>query len=615
MNILRKIFSGLGRALSAIRRYAAHVLTVIVLIFVISAMFSGMFSSEEPEVPDSGFLVLAPAGTLVEMKADVDPVDAVVNQLMGGSPGSQESVYELIKIIEHAKADDRITGMYLNLRRFSGGAMNSMQLLADAIADFRESGKPVYTAADSYSQPQYLLASQASEVWIHPLGSLTLDGFRSEQPYFKGLLDKLKVNVNIFRVGDYKSAVEPYLLSEMSPEARENMEGWMGERWQQYLATVTRHRNIDESMLAGESEGFFAALEAANYDMAQMAVDTGLAEAIKHRHEILERLIELAGGDAEKGEFNHVTHRNYWLTMPEAVRNANTGVAQQDNHVAIIMARGVIVDGQGGANEMGGDRLASELRKARFDNKVKALVLRVDSPGGSAFASEVIRQELLQLRAAGKPVIASMSGVAASGGYWISAGADSIIAEPSTITGSIGVFGMIPTFDETLAEIGVNFDGVSTTNLPTISPTKPISEQASWLIQSGVDAIYEDFLDLVASARGMQRDAVHAIAQGQVWSGERALALGLVDELGGLDLAVERAAAAANLEEFAVRWPERELSTMQKILAQFGFETQSQAQASFNAEQLRELLAPHAFIRQFNDPRAIYVRCLECEVK
>lgn len=612
MNILRKIFSGLGRALSAIRRYTAHVLTVIVLIFVISAMFS---SEELPEVPDSGFLVLAPTGTLVEMKADVDPVDAVVNQLMGGSPGSQESVYDLIKIIEHAKNDDRITGMYLNLRRFGGGAMNNMQLLADAIADFRESGKPVYTAADYYSQSQYLLASQANEVWIHPLGGLTLDGFRSEQPYFKGLLDKLKVKVNIFRVGDYKSAVEPYLLSEMSPEARENMEGWMGERWQQYLATVTRHRNIDESMLAGESEGFFAALEAANYDMAQMAVDTGLAEAIKHRHEILERLIELAGGDAEKGEFNHVTHRNYWLTMPEAVRNANTGVAQQDNHVAIIMASGVIVDGQGGANEMGGDRLASELRKARFDNKVKAVVLRVDSPGGSAFASEVIRQELLQLRAAGKPVIASMSGVAASGGYWISAGADSIIAEPSTITGSIGVFGMIPTFDETLAEIGVNFDGVSTTNLPAISPMQPISEQAGRLIQSGVDAIYEDFLDLVASARNMERDAVHAVAQGQVWSGERALALGLVDELGGLQLAIERAAAAANLEQFAVRWPERELSTVQKILAQFGLETQSQAQTSFNAEQLRELLAPHAFIRQFNDPRAIYVRCLECEVK
>jgi protease-4 len=611
MNKVRKIFSIMGAGLTALRRYTAHVLTLAILLVVVSAIFS---KDKLPEVPESGFLVLRPVGTLVEMKTELDPVDAVLNQLMGASSSGQESVYELIKIIEHAKTDDRITGMYLNLRRFSGGALNNMQLLADAIADFRESGKPVYTAADYYSQSQYLLASQANEVWIHPLGGLILDGFRSEQPYLKGLLDKLKVKVNIFRVGDFKSAVEPYLLSEMSPEARENMEGWMGERWQQYLATVQRHRDIDASMIGGESVAFFEALAAANYDNAQLALNTGLAEAMKHRHEVVARLIELAGGDAEKGEFNHVTHGDYWQTLPESVRNANADLGKEKNHIAIIMARGVIVDGQGGSGEIGGDRLASELRKARFDDKVKAVVLRIDSPGGSAFASEIIRQELLQLRAAGKPVIASMSGVAASGGYWIAAGADSIVAEPSTITGSIGVFAMIPTIDETLAEIGVNFDGVGTTDLPEVSLTKPISESAGRYLQASVDLIYEDFLDLVGSARGMARDSVHAVAQGQVWSGERALALGLVDELGDLQLAIQRAASAAELEQYAVRWPERELSKLQQLLAQLGMQSQVAASSSVSVEQLRNLLAPHVFLRQFNDPRAIYVRCLECEV-
>ncbi|WP_113906012.1 signal peptide peptidase SppA [Aliidiomarina celeris] len=608
MKFLAKVFGKIGAGLSALRRYVAHILTVIVIIFVVSAIFA---PDETPEVPESGFLVLAPMGVLVEEQASIDPTDAVLNRILGGGEVAQENVYELVTLLEQAKNDDRITGMYLNMRRFAGGSLNHLQLLADAIADFRSSGKKVYTAADNYTQTQYLLASQADEIWVHPLGGIMLEGLRTERAYYRELLDKLKVKINVFRVGSYKSAVEPYLLNGMSDEARENLEGWLNEQWQQYLTTVVRHRDIDPRMTSGKLEDLLAALEESNYDMAQMAQENGLVDELLHRHEVLDRLIDLAGGDKEKGEFEHINHRNYWQTLPESVRNRNADGMMSNNRVAIILAKGVIVDGQGMPTEIGGDRLASELRKARYDDKVKAVVLRVDSPGGSAFASEVIRQELLQLREAGKPVIASMSSVAASGGYWISAGADQIIAEPSTITGSIGVFGLIPTVDETLAEIGVFYDGASTTEIPGFSMTQPITEELGLVVQSGVDAIYEDFLDLVAAARGMTREAVHNVAQGQVWSGERALQLGLVDELGNLELAVQRAAEKAELESYAAFWPEREKTFMEQLLEQLGV-VKADVEGLDIAE-LRQLLNPRMVLKQFNDPRAIYLRCFECE--
>ncbi|MCC5856403.1 MAG: signal peptide peptidase SppA [Idiomarina sp.] len=608
MSVVKKIFLRIGAGLSAIRRYTAHVLTVIVIVLVVTSLFK---SEDVPEVPDGGLLVLAPTGVLVENKTRPNPIDAIMDEIIGSGPVPQESVYELVTIIEQAKNDDRIAGIVLNLSRFGGGGLDKMTLLADALYDFRQSGKPIFAAANSMSQRQYMLASQADEVFINPLGGVLLEGFSVENAYFKDLLARIKVNINVFRVGDFKSAVEPYIESGMSPEARQNLELWLGEQWEQYLEVVQRGREISPLATSGKLDDFFAAMEAADMDMARYAVQMGLVDDLKHAHEVRSRLIEVAGYDEKNHTYRHVTHRNYWQTLPDSVTNPNHGTARNSNQVAIIFATGVIVDGMGGNNEMGGDRIARELRAARNNDKVKAVVLRVDSPGGSAFASEVIRQEILQLREAGKPVIASMSSVAASGGYWISAGADEIIAAPGTITGSIGVFGMVPTFDGALAEIGVNFDTASTTEMPVFSMTQPLSDDLGRMVQAGVESIYQDFLRLVADARDMSTDAVHEVAQGQVWSGARAYELGLVDSLGGLQTAIDRAAAHAELEDFAVLWPTRETTFFEELMANFGF---GSAQMTM-PEEIGMLSKPFLMFRQFNDPRGVYVRCMECDVK
>ena len=607
MKFLKKLFSKLGAGLSALRRYVAHILTLVVLFVVLSALFSG---DKTPTVPDGGLLVLSPVGVLQEYQPEVDPIDAISDEIMGAAVPSS-SLYELITIIEHAKDDDRIQGMVLNLAGFSGGGLNKVQVLSDAIADFRKAGKKVYTSADSYSTGQYLLASQADEVYLNPLGGVLLEGFTTERPYFSEALDKLKVKVNVFRVGDYKSAVEPYILTGMSDEARENLKGWLNEQWQRYLQTVQRHRSINSLMTSGRLDDFMLAFERADKNMAQMAVDMGLVDGLKHRHEFVDYLSELVGHDDEKNTYRHISHQDYLKTIPQPQRDMNFQAKMSDAQIAVVMAVGTIVDGQGAAIEIGGDRLARELRDARFDDKIKAVVLRVDSPGGSAFASEVIRQEILQLREAGKPVIASMSSVAASGGYWISAGANKIIAAPTTITGSIGVFGMIPTFDETLAQVGVYYDGESTTELPTMSVTQPLTETVSNVIQANVNGIYADFLTLVAEARGMSREEVHAVAQGQVWSGERALKLGLVDELGGIDLAIQRAAEIAELESYGVLWPERETSFAEEMLRELGIGPSADLAA---LAELKEAVSPLLFLRAYNDPGHIYTRCVECEL-
>ncbi|RTE87095.1 MULTISPECIES: signal peptide peptidase SppA [Gammaproteobacteria] len=606
MKFLASIFGKLGTILSNLRRYVAHILTVLVIIFVVSAIFS---PSEEPEVPEGAMLVLAPKGTLVEFRVSEDPIQKAIEEALGNAAPPAESLYELITTLEQASQDDRISGLVLELSQFSGAGLNKVTLLAEAIQEFKASGKPVYAMGSNYSQSQYLLASQADHVFLNPLGGAMLEGFRSERPYFAELLEKLKVKVNVFRVGDYKSAVEPYLLSEMSDEARENLSGWLNEQWQQYLVTVQDAREISDRMVSGNFEDFLAELEAADMDMAMAALNTGMVDELLHREEMRERIIEVAGRDDEHHSFVQISHRTYWQTLPDSVTNQNFESNGSDQQVAIIFAKGTIVDGSGLPTEVGGDRLASELRDARFDDNVKAVVLRVDSPGGSAFASEVIRQELLNLREAGKPVIASMSSVAASGGYWISAGADEIIAAPSTITGSIGVFGLIPTIDETLAEVGINFDGVSTTNYPAFSQTQPITPELGAVVQASIDAIYDDFLDLVGEARGMTRDEVHAVAQGQVWSGERALELGLVDTLGTLADAVARAGELAGLESPKAKWPSYEPSFMQQLFADLGL-GQSHAAMPEVMGQMREA---YLIFNQFNDPRGAYVRCIECE--
>ncbi|TRW49509.1 signal peptide peptidase SppA [Aliidiomarina halalkaliphila] len=610
MDLLKKIFGRIGIILSAIRRYTAHLLTIIVVVLVLTAIFS---SSDKVKVPDGGLLVLAPTGILVDEAVSTNPLDSLPDTLFFGAPPTQQPVHELERALQHAATDDRIHGVYLDLRNFGGGGVSKLIRVADAINEFKASGKPVYAYSDYFMQGPYLLASQASEVYLNPLGVVDATGLESLRPYYKGLLDKLNINIHVFRVGDFKSAVEPYMLEGMSDEARENLSNWLGVLWDEYLDTVQRQRPLDPRVASGKEQDFMAIFEESGQNLAELAVNGGYVDGLKHRHEMTQYLIDRVGIDNDTNSFRSIRHKDYLSTLPMAEQNRNFPSLTASSQVAVIQASGVIVDGRGGANEIGGDRLASELRDARHNDKVKAVVLRIDSPGGSAFASEVIRQEVLLLREAGKPVIASMSSVAASGGYWIAAGADQIIAEPTTITGSIGVFGMLPIVDEALADIGINYDGVKTTEMPFMTITKPLTPAFKSMMQSGVDKIYAEFLALVAETRNMTIDEVHEVAQGQVWSGTQALTLGLVDELASIETAIERAAEQAGLDTYAVLWPEKEMSFRDRIIQQL-FNSRGPSASEFDA-LVHEAMSSWSLFSEFNDPRGIYLRCTECTTR
>ncbi|WP_194755897.1 signal peptide peptidase SppA [Aliidiomarina indica] len=610
MDLLKKVFGRIGIILSAIRRYTAHMLTIIVLVLVLTAIFS---TSDKVKVPEGGLLVLAPTGVLVDEAASINPLDSLPDTLFFGSPPTQQPVHELERVLQHAATDDRIHGVYLDLRNFGGGGVSKLIRVADAIDAFKASGKPVYAYADFYMQGPYLLASQASELYLNPLGMVDATGLESLRPYYKGLLDKLNINVHVFRVGDFKSAVEPYMLEGMSDEARENLSLWLGELWQEYLNTVQRNRTLDARVASGTEQDFLNIFAESDQNLSRLAVNGGYVDGLKHRHEMTQYLIDIVGLDEDSNSFRSIRHKDYLSTLPAREQNRNLPTLTESTQVAVIQATGVIVDGRGSVHEIGGDRLAQELREARHNDKVKAVVLRIDSPGGSAFASEIIRQEILLLREAGKPVVASMSSVAASGGYWIAAGADKIIAEATTITGSIGVFGMLPIVDEALADIGINYDGVKTTELPFMTITKPLTPAFKSMMQSGVDKIYSEFLELVSDARSMTIEQVHAVAQGQVWSGAQAFELGLVDEIAGIDTAIVRAAEQAGLDNYAVLWPEQELSFRDQLLNQL---FNSRGPSSTELETLvHEALSSWSLFSEFNDPQGIYLRCTECNTR
>ncbi|RUO36252.1 signal peptide peptidase SppA [Aliidiomarina sanyensis] len=609
MEILKKVFGRIGAVLSAIRRYTAHVLTVVVIVLVLSAIFS---STDKVEVPKGGLLVLAPTGVLVDEATSINPFDNLSDTLLFGTPPAQQPVHEIERVLAYAATDDRIAGVYLDLRNFGGGGVSKLIRVANAIEQFKASGKPVYAYADFFTQSPYLLASQATEVFVSPMGAVEFTGLESLRPYYKSLLEKLNINVHVFRVGDFKSAVEPYILDGMSDEARDNLAIWLNELWDEYLATVQRSRDLDPRIVSGTEADFIALLEEHNNDLSQVSVHAGLVDGLKHRHEMTQFLVDIAGRDEDTKGFRGIRHQDYLTTLPVAIQQRNTQTHGSSTQVAVIQATGVIVDGRGSPTEIGSDRMAEALRKARFDDNVKAVVLRVDSPGGSAMASEVIRQEILMLREAGKPVVTSMSTVAASGGYWIAAGSDYIIAEPTTITGSIGVFGMIPLVDGALADIGIHYDGVKTTELPFMTITKPLTASFERMLQSGVDQIYDDFLSLVAESRGMSVEEVHEVAQGKVWSGKRAFELGLVDALGGVENAIERAAELAEVEDYAVLWPERELSFRDQLLQNL-FNSRANLRSDDEIKQLmQDAASSWSLFRQYNDPRGIYLRCQEC---
>ncbi|HET7575547.1 MAG TPA: signal peptide peptidase SppA [Sphingomicrobium sp.] len=587
----------------AIWKLLVGIKDALVLIFML--LFFGLIYaalSAKPAPVGKGVLDLNLNGSVVEQ-----PAKAEWSDIAGRGRLEQYRLRDLVQALDEAKDDSRVKAVALDLDGFIGGGQTAIGDLADAVRRVRAAGKPVIAYSVGYTDDSYQLASAASEIWLNPLGAVLIAGPGGSNLYYKGLLDKLGVTANVYRVGTYKSAVEPFIRNDMSPAARENYQALDQaelESWRQSVKTSRPKANVD--LFLKDMNG---AVAAAGGDLAKAALANGFVDKIGSRREFEDRLAELGGESNSAGGYKRIKLSSYVSDVVKATKGP----------IGIVTIAGTIVDGSAGPGTAGGDTIAKEIEKG-VDNGIKALVVRVDSPGGSVLASERIRQALLAAKAKKIPVVVSMGSVAASGGYWVSTPADFIYAEPSTITGSIGVFGVIPSFQGTLQKLGIGADGVKTTPLsgePDL--LKGPSPEASQLIQAGVESMYGRFLGIVAQSRHKTPQQVDQIAQGRVWSGGMAHQLGLVDGFGGVQDAIAKAAQLANLgAERGVRYLEPPVSFEDQLLEALTSEQRDDsalpedAFASLARQPRQQLAAMLGEVRSILSGPSIQARCLEC---
>jgi protease-4 len=589
----------------AIWKLLVGIKDAMVLLLLI-LFFGGLYGalSARPAPIREGVLDLNLNGSVVEQ-----PSRREWSDVAGGSRVQQYRLRDLVAALDKAKDDSRVKAVALDLDGFNGGGATAIGDLVDAVRRVRASGKPVVAYGVGYTDDSYALASAASEIWLNPLGGVLISGPGGSNLYFKGLLDKLGVTANVYRVGTYKSAVEPYIRNDMSPEARQNytaLDAARLEYWKQEVKQARPKANID--LFLGNMTG---AVQAAGGDMAKAALSAGLIDRIGDRRQFEARLAELGGGAGSGGApFKQVKVGPY---VADVVKQKPTGP------IGIVTIAGMIVDGKAGPGTAGGDTIAKQIEDGIRNKGVKALVVRVDSPGGSVLASERIRQALLEAKSKKIPVVVSMGSVAASGGYWVSTPADFIYAEPSTITGSIGVFGVIPSFQGTLQKLGVGADGVKTTPLsgePDL--LKGPSPEANQLIQTGVESMYSRFLGIVAASRHKTPQQIDQIAQGRVWDGGSARQLGLVDGFGGVNEAIAKAAQLAGLgNERGIRYLEPQRSFRDQLIDAFADNDNDTAApgdafSTLAREPQQQLASMLGEVRSILSGPSIQARCLEC---
>ncbi|MCR6687768.1 signal peptide peptidase SppA [Pseudoxanthomonas sp.] len=568
-NPIAAFFVGLWDVMNFTRRLILNLLFfgLLFLVLIVFVAAVGRGNGVQP-LQERTTLVIAPEGRVVE-QFTADPVTRALAKALGDSAAEEVQLRDLLRAIEAAKDDRHIERVLLQLDKLQPSGQASMREIARALGELRAAGKQVVAFGENIGQPQYLLLAQADEVYLDPMGGLLLEGYGRYRQYFRqGLQEKLGVDVHLFRVGEYKSAAEPYILDAASPESKEADLYWMNDVWQRYLADVAAARKLDPAQLQAGIDDLPAGIAAAGGDLAKFALDQKLVDGLKTREQVLDLLAErgVADEDDDLG-FRSVSLDGY-LTQIDSKRLPVDNRPQ----VAVVVAEGEITGGDQPAGRIGGESTAALLRQAREEDKIKAVVLRVDSPGGEVFASEQIRREVELLKQAGKPVVVSMGDLAASGGYWISMNADRIWADPSTITGSIGIFGLIPNFTRTLDKIGVHTDGVGTTRFAgAFDVTRPLDPAVGQVIQSVIDKGYADFTGKVAVARGKPVEAIDAVARGRVWSGAQAKERGLVDELGGLREAIADAAARVKLEsgKYRVSYVEKAATPFAQFMSGF----------------------------------------------
>ncbi len=589
----------------------SSIANIIFLIFVL-VLFTAIFSGGQKPLPGEAPLLVTITGQLVDEKT-LEP--SIVDLLDESKEDPETLVRDVIYAINHATNDKRISALIFNLNRMNGGSFSKLEEIGQAITHFKTSGKHVIAYADQYSQQQYFLASYADTIYLNAMGNVSITGFGRYGTYFKEAADKLAIKFHLFKVGDYKDAAEPFVRNSMSAASREHNASWINELWGRYTSTVESHRNLPNGAIKNQIDALQETLSQSQSDFATIALETGLVDEVQSRTRLYQILSEKFGEDKDSGYYNAIGLKRY-------LNHIKPRLPQQSNNIGLIVASGTIVDGSAPAGQIGGDSLASLIRQAADDDSLEALIIRVDSGGGSAFASEVIREEIISARENGLPIYISMGSVAASGGYWIATAATEIWALPSTITGSIGVWGLVPNVSASMKRLGIHNDGFGTTPLADLFQIdRPMSEAAQQVFQSGVESVYRRFITLSAEARKQTPEAIHEIAQGRVWTGAQAHNLGLIDQLGTLQDLISTVEKKHELQNTELKLIEHPLTPAEQFMRAVMEEASifgNEIQANLLGNELRALSKtlknniPQQIIQAKENQLSIYSLCMEC---
>lgn len=605
----RRFFGGIGSIITVCRNIVMNLFFLVFLLVLLVAIGN---STPKP-LPEKFALRIAPGGTLVDQRSYIDTASLL---LKDDQQESETLVRDIVDAVNRAANDKRIDSIVLELGNLGGGGITKMSEIGQALNTFKAKGKTILAVSDNYSQDQYFLASFADEIYLHTMGEVQLTGFGRYITYYKTALEKLGVNVHVFRSGKYKDYVEPYLRDNMSDESREHNAQWLNALWAQYTHLVETNRKLPSGSLNTLINNLDIKLADVKGNSAKLAINEKLVDKLVSRNEIDKLLIDTFGKSDEGNFYNAVGVHSY---MAEAKMRK----LPKADKVGLLVASGTIQDGHQQDGAIGSENFVELLRDVKEDHSIKALVIRIDSGGGSAFASEIIRAEIAALRQKNIPVFISMGSVAASGGYWMATAGDEIWATPTTITGSIGVFGAFPTLENSLQKIGLTTDGISTTELGGgASIDRPLAPKMNSVIQSGVDHIYQNFIQLVAESRKKDIAEIHEVAQGHVWTGAKAQELGLVDHLGTLNDVIEAAAVRANLKDYSVQLVTQKLSPKQELIRKLLSEDAQalipksllKPLADLNAvqQEISPFLKPLINLQKMTDPQGIYASCLEC---
>jgi len=603
------LFSGFWRGLSVFRVVVGNLLFLALIVFLLAIFLQ----DGDENLPDRAALVLSLQGDIVEQKSET----MLSNRLFGEAARQETLLQDVIDVIDHAAEDQRVQALVLDLRQLGRAGISKLLDIGESLERFKFSGKPVYAFGDFFDQRRYFLAAHADQINIHPMGGVMLTGYGLYRNYFKSALDKLLIQFHVFRVGTYKSALEPFLRDNMSEYAKDANLTWLNVLWGAYKTRVAQLRGLSPEDIDDYINNGPDLLARVGGDDAQLALDLGLVDALKTRDEVRDDLIELVGEDEDQKTFNQIDFNEY-LT---AVRPNFLQTHADRSKVGVVVAQGIILDGKQPTGRIGGESLADLIRQARLDDEIKALVLRIDSPGGNALASDIIRRELEITRQTGKPVIVSMGSVAASGGYWIASAADQIWAAATTITGSIGIYSAFPTVEKSLDYLGVHNDGVGTTRLAdAFDATRPLNPLLAETMEQTIRHNYSRFIEQVSQGRNMTPEDVEKIAQGRVWAGQTAKELGLVDALGNLQDAIRAAAEMAALKDYDVIYVQQALTAREKMIRRLnrfltGVVNRIQGQTVPRAVRMYEKFGSELeHVLELNDPRGVYAYCLVCEI-